>query len=116
MNTTLNADLAELGADTSMTLAASHAERVSEGWVDEAQLMFRMYAQMHPEGFLTEDVRIWASKIGLGDPPDRRAWGFVARRASADGYVRSIGFEKQKSSNCHGSPKTVWKLSSHQEN
>lgn len=115
MNTTINADLAELGADISMTLAASHAERVSDGWVTEAELLFRMYAQSHPKGFLTEEVRVWAGKLGFTDPPDNRAWGYVARRVSASGYVKAAGFEKQKSANCHGSPKTVWELASNKD-
>jgi hypothetical protein len=115
MTTTLNADLAGVGADTSMTLAASHAERVSEGWIAEAESLFRMYAQMHPQGFLTEEVRVWAGKLGFSEPPDNRAWGYVARRVAASKYVRAAGFEKQKSANCHGSPKTVWELASNEE-
>jgi len=115
MTTTLNADLAGVGADTSMTLAASHAERVSEGWIAEAESLFRMYAQMHPQGFLTEEVRVWAGKLGFNEPPDNRAWGYVARRVAASKYVRAAGFEKQKSANCHGSPKTVWELASNEE-
>lgn len=106
----LNADLAELGADTGMLLAASKADRRSEGWSDAAKQLFELYAIQHPEGFMTEEVRIWAEKLGFDAPPDNRAWGMIAKSMAKDGVVVAIGFAKQRSATCHGSPKTVWKL------
>lgn len=101
-------DVAEALADAGMTRAASHANRKVDHWSEEAGELFRLYATLHPEGFMTEDVRKWADKLGFPPPPDNRAWGHVAKRASIDGYVRSAGFRKQKSTACHGSPKTLW--------
>lgn len=103
-----NDQLAELGANVGMTLAASRADRVQENWSGEALDLFRLYAVQHPDGFLTEEVRAWAEKLGFAPPPDNRAWGHVAKRACAAGHVKSFGFRKQSSATCHGSPKTVW--------
>lgn len=105
---TLNAELAELGADAGMAVAAAHADRDGD-WSENAEKLFRMYATMHPQGFMTEEVRVWSEKLGFEPPPDNRAWGFVARRLSRDGYIKAMGFRKQVSSNCHGSPKTLWR-------
>lgn len=108
----LNERLAELGANVGMTLAASHADRVSGNWSDDALDLFKLYAVQKPDGFLTEEVRAWAEKLGFAPPPDNRAWGHVAKRAAMDGHVRAAGFRKQTSATCHGSPKTFW-INSH---
>jgi hypothetical protein len=106
----LDETLAEVGAETGALLAASHAERQSEGWTDTAKELFELYAIQHPDGFMTEEVRAWAEKLGFEPPPDNRAWGYIAKAAAREGVVRAVGFAKQRSATCHGSPKTIWKL------
>jgi hypothetical protein len=110
MNTYLNADLAEMGADAGMLIAASHADRELNNWSFSAKQLFEMYATLHPDGFMTEEVRVWAEKLGFETPPDNRAWGYIAKAMAKHGVVVASGFAKQRSSTCHGSPKTVWKL------
>lgn len=110
MNVVLNPDLARQGATTGATLAAAKADRTSPGWSVEAREVFLLYARMHRDGFMTEDVRQWAQKLGMSEPPDNRAWGYVALRLSKDGVIESVGYGRQRSSTCHGSPKTIWKL------
>jgi len=110
MTAVLDAGLADLGAKTGMMTAAAHAERVNSGWASDAEDLFVLYAIQHPDGFMTEDVRVWAEKLGFDSPPDNRAWGFVARKVARAGHVYAAGYSKQKSATCHGSPKTIWKL------
>lgn len=107
---TLNRDLAEAGASTGMALAASHADRVEENWTEKSVELFKLYSRMHRDGFMTEDVRAWAEKLGMPSPPDNRAWGLVARRLSKQGVIKAVGYGKQRSSTCHGSPKTIWRM------
>ncbi len=106
MNTQNSEELAILG----MQAAEDHAEEVSPGWPEIASKLFWMYGTIHPEGFMTEDVRTWAIKIGFEPPPDERAWGSVARKLAASGVIKSLDVAKQRSVNCHGSFKTVWQL------
>jgi len=106
----INADLARQGAETGMLLAASHADRTIENWSDQATVLFKLYAKMHPDGFMTEDVRVWVDKFGFPHAPDQRAWGVVATRLSRQGYINSAGYGRQRSANCHRAPKTIWKL------
>jgi hypothetical protein len=103
---TTTSDLGEALACSGMTLAASHADREVENWTEQAAQLFSLYAAMHPEGFLTEDVRLWASKLGFPPPPDGRAWGYIARKAAVAGRIKSMGYAKAKSSN--NSPKVLW--------
>jgi hypothetical protein len=106
----INADLAQQGAETGALLAASRANRKNDEWTQEATIIFKLYAKFHHDGFMTEDVRIWADKLGFPHPPDQRAWGFIASRLAKEGYIKSDGYGKQRSANCHRSPKTIWKL------
>lgn len=106
----INTDLAQQGAETGALLAASHADRTNNGWTEQATVIFKLYAKFHQDGFMTEDVRIWADKLGFARPPDQRAWGHVATKLSRAGYIQSAGYGKQRSANCHNAPKTIWKL------
>lgn len=110
MYPTLDEKLADLGAEAGMTVAASHADREEADWSYFAEELFILYAIQHPDGFMTEEVRVWAGKLGFTAPPDSRAWGYVARKVARDGHIEAVGYAKQKSSTCHGSPKTIWKL------
>lgn len=106
----INSDLAQQGADTGMMLAASHADREHDEWTEQAIIVFKLYAKFHPDGFMTEDVRAWNTKLGLPQPPDQRAWGYIASKLARSGYIKSMGYDRQRSANCHRSPKTIWKL------
>lgn len=108
--TTLNRELARLGADVGMTLASSRADRAEENWTEKSVELFKLYSRMHRDGFMTEDVRAWAEKLGMPPPPDNRAWGMVARKLSRQGAIEAIGYGKQRSATCHGSPKTIWRI------
>ncbi len=112
----LNEQLAKAGADAGMLVAASHADRIREGWSDDALEFFGLFAQKSGgEPFMTEEVRAWAERLGFPPPPDSRAWGHVAKRAAAEGLVRHAGYGRQRSSTCHGSPKTLWVCVLHRE-
>jgi hypothetical protein len=110
MTAVLNSDLAQHGADTGMLVAASHADRAESEWTEQAEVLFKLYARFHPDGFMTEDVRVWSVKLGFTPPPDNRAWGYVTRSLAKQGYIEATGYGKQRSATCHGSPKTIWKL------
>lgn len=102
----LSDELAELAGSTGALLAASHADRKSQGWSEDALSFFELYANQKPDGFLTEDVRVWAEKMGFPPPPDERAWGHIAKKAAKKGMVVPIGYAKARSSN--NSPKVLW--------
>ena len=106
----MNTDTAESLATLGIQAAIDHAEDVSPSWPEIAAKLFEMYGTMHPEGFMTEDVRNWSVKIGFEPPPDERAWGGIARQLASRGLIKSLDVAKQRSANCHGSFKTVWQL------
>lgn len=95
-----------------MLKASAHADRVSDKWTERSMELFKLYGRMRRDGFMTEDVRAWAEKLGMDQPPDNRAWGLVARRLVNEGFIEPIGYGKQRSATCHGSPKTIWRTKS----
>ena len=94
--------LAKLGRQR----AAYSAERAHPGWNDKALALFEAYARKNAD-FTTEDVRYANPEFEA--PPEMRAWGSVARRASALGIVKSEGVTRAQSNSVHSMWVTNWK-------
>ena len=94
--------------DAGIERAVDRADREQENWSDEAHRALERYCQAHPSGgFLTEDVRAWAERLGLVAAPDNaRAWGAVMQRAQRYRLIRAVGYAPARSS--HLSPKVLW--------
>lgn len=84
--------------DAGMQRAVDHADRKIDGWQDMALEAFRDYARRHVT-FTTEQVRVASPNVP--NPPDKRAWGHVARRACKEGIVHKIGMVQAKSPTVH---------------
>jgi hypothetical protein len=84
-------DRARHEADLGMGRAARHADRVYDGWTDDAYDFLVRYAEQHSL-FISEDVSN-ASKdvVSFEQPPTDRAWGSVYRRALKDGIIMKAG-------------------------
>lgn len=87
--------------------AADHAEAVHPEWKDQAFAMFKRYANDHAS-FMAEDVRVWAQQQGLPHPPDPRAWGQVAKRATREGIASISGYALTKVPPAHAGPRAVY--------
>jgi hypothetical protein len=92
--------------DEGASKAAAHADRVHEGWSAIANAALARYGAVLGE-FMTEDIRDAA--VEVPDPPDARAWGAVIKVARKLGRIEFVRYASQKSANCHGSPKAVWR-------
>jgi hypothetical protein len=86
--------------------AADRADRDSDGWTEQAEVLFARFAKEAAKPFLTEEARRFAESCGLPKPPDGRAWGHVAKKCQRTGVIVPAGFRAAKSSN--GSPKILW--------
>ena len=64
-----------------MTATADRAEKARPGWQDDAYRMLCAFANVTFGDFLVEEIRSYAVKNGLDEPPDARAWGAVVQRA-----------------------------------
>lgn len=60
--------------------------------------------------FTTEMVREYAEQMGLPDPPDKRAWGGVIRRAAMSGLMVKKGWTTSRNPKVHCSPTSLWEV------
>lgn len=93
--------LGELGSRR----ALNHANRQAPKWGDKAlQFLIRCPLQT----FSSEDVRKYAHKRGLPQPPDPRAWGAVIRKAVSTGLIQFYEINKSSNPQAHHRPIQVW--------
>ncbi len=83
-------------------IAASNA---GSEWVATALDAVRKYATIN-KYFTTEQVR--AAYDDLPEPPDRRAWGAVVRKAHKEGLIQPHGWVRAQSLTVHGMVVTMW--------
>lgn len=95
-------------ADKGIKAAVDHADRVVKGWSDQAYATLLSYAAISPVGFTAEDVREFAEKAGVPQPPNAKAWGGPFKRARIAGRIRRVGFGTARFSQAHGAPKALW--------
>lgn len=94
--------------DAGMSAAATHADRVHDGWT--AAALERVKAAAQREETLTcESVRQKAESDGFPQPPDKRAWGRVMQMAAKSGWVKSTDrFIRSADPKVHMSRLTIW--------
>jgi hypothetical protein len=86
-------------------MAEVAAVNAGNEWVAIALDAVRKHA-MTNKYFTTEQVR--AAYVDLPEPPDRRAWGAVARKAQKEGLIQSHGWVRAQSLTVHGMVVTMW--------
>lgn len=90
--------------DVGMSRSVNHAGAV---WAATAFAFVVRYALTHSEPFMTEDVIRAAASEGLPEPPDRRAFGAIMKKAQREGHIVADGYAPAATSNC--SPKVRWR-------
>ena len=78
-------------------------------WADEAYDYLKLYIRRGHE-FMAEDVRRWAKGWLLEDPPSKRAWGGVIRRAANAGLIEKVGIRQVQNQKAHCANANVWKV------
>jgi hypothetical protein len=87
----------------SAEIALAHA---GSDWTSIALEAFLNFAKKYPS-FTTEQVRMAFSD--LPPPPDKRAWGGIARLAKSEGIVEPMGWVRANSPTVHGMVVTLWR-------
>jgi len=94
-------ELKEQGMKQALDNANAHHEK----WGDRAL----EYLKVFPENrFMVEDLRFWAYKHGLPEPPHERAWGGVISKANKQDIVRHDGYQQVKAPGSHQAIASVW--------
>lgn len=94
--------------DLGVERSVNHANRVESEWSGMALGLLLAFAKArYPAAFLVEEARAYAEANGLPEPPDRRSWGAIPRRARAKRRLEVCGSGAAASSNC--SLKRLWR-------
>lgn len=86
-------------------MAEVAAENAGSAWVATALEAVRRHAATN-KYFTTEQVR--AAFEDLPEPPDKRAWGAVVRKAKKEGLIQPHGWVRAQSLSVHGMVVTLW--------
>lgn len=98
-----------IGAIEGMERAADHAERDLPGWGERAYYYLRLYVASHTEPFVAPELRAWAHRQGLEQPPSAYAWGSVFHRARRAGLISPEGYRQYGDDTMHTQSVRVWK-------
>lgn len=91
---------AQARGEEGMQQAVNHAEREQPAWAFLALEAVRTSINFVGEEFTFEDLRLQAETL-VSVPPDRRAWGAVAREALLRGMIEPTGrYAPRASGNC----------------
>jgi hypothetical protein len=95
--------------DMGMAQAIGHAESVDPNWPESAHQALIRFIGSHRGEFMAEQVREFAAKTGLSQPPHLRAWGSVFLRAARAGLIRRVGFGQVTNPKAHCANAAVWR-------
>lgn len=97
--------------DLGIQRAIDHADRVEMKWSESVFAFLRGFVSACDSlrsPFTAEDVR--AASVGVvSDPPDKRAWGGILRRAAMDGLIERIGYTTAHDPKVHCNVVTLWR-------
>lgn len=92
--------------DAGIKKAVDHANETEFNWSVQAFGFLLIYIQSN-DTFMCEDLRFASTNI-VTQPPSKRAWGGIIRRASKAGLIKRIGFKNVKNVKAHCTPAAVW--------
>lgn len=95
--------------DEGIARAVAHAEAtVGPEWAATAYTFLGVFARKN-QTFTTEQVREAATRAGeVLEPPDRRAWGGVVKKAVRTGMLRRCGFVQATDPRVHMNIVALW--------
>lgn len=97
----------EKNRDQGIDRALENAELHHPAWSDLALDYLKRYPGKQ---FMAEEVRVWAHKNGLAEPPHARAWGGVIVKAKKLGLIEHCGYGNVSNPKAHRTPASVWRM------
>ena len=102
---------ARAGRDRGMQRAIDHADHRSANWSGRADTIARAFLAGQVGKLITgEQIRQHAERLGLPNPPDKRAWGVVTMRLARAGLLRKVGWTTASDPKVHCNPVSQWEV------
>jgi hypothetical protein len=102
----LDPEMSDKLRENGMNAAIANADSKHNGW-SEAAYLFLLASPFYE--FRTEQIREYAYKRGLPNPPSEKSWGAVVRRAMREGMIIKKGMTIAQAKTVHAHPITLWK-------
>jgi len=101
--------IAERDKENGMQAAVAHADQKVDRWSELAYEKLKAFlVATGGREFMAEDVRVWCWGGNLPEPPNKRAWGAVVRRAVTAGLIKFVGYSKTTNPKAHRTPAAIW--------
>lgn len=91
-----------------MDQAIENADRRVFDWSMSAYSILKDFLKKHNLPFMAEDVRNYASRLGLEEPPSKRSWGSLIVKAKKEGLIKFIKYSQVSNSLAHRANASVW--------
>lgn len=110
--------MTQLAFDLSVSLSARDRgaglaqDNAGETWNKRAsEIALSFFHRAGDDGALFEDVREYATLLGLPAPPSPNAWGAVALTLSRQGFIEKTGVYRQsRAEKSHARAQPVWRI------
>lgn len=102
--------LGELLKQEGMYNSVANADNRIEAWSDRAYFILMEFISRQTDVFMGEDVREYAGKRGLPEPPSKRAWGAVMARAKKEGLIVFSGYSQVSNPKAHRANASLWRV------
>lgn len=102
-------DYGKILRNEGMQMSLFNANEKVAGWSALAMAFLEQYLVKFPfVEFQAEDLRKWAYRHGLKNPPSERAWGSIIRAAKKSGLIQFVRYENVDNPLAHKTPASVW--------
>jgi hypothetical protein len=101
-------ELGELLKQSGMKASEDNANKHNSRWSDDAFDYLIVYILEHDDSFMAEDIREFARKNGLPDPPSKRAWGSVISRAKKTKIIKFHSYDQVSNPRAHRANAVRW--------
>jgi len=90
--------------------AVDNANNQHAGWSDQAYSFLLDFIDYYwLDTFMAEEVRTHAKGL-VPDPPSKRAWGAIIRKAVKEGLIKRDSYQSVKNPKAHSTPATLWRI------
>lgn len=101
-------ELADLLKEDGIERSLNHANQESPNWSDRALTLLKEFLTYCSTPFMTENFRAYAQKMGLEEPPSKRAFGGVITKAKGLGWIKSVGLGPVSNPTAHRAFASIW--------
>lgn len=94
-----------------MAASTSNADNKIARWSVLAYNILEVFVRTRKirETFMAEDIRKYATDLGLKNPPSQRAWGSLIVKAKREKIIEFAGYNQVKNPKAHMANAGLWR-------